>query len=353
LFDKSSTVYAVNLLKKAASGNNIDCAILAEGYFDVIALHQAGFNTAVASMGTSLTSPQARLLKRFSPNVIVSYDGDEAGQKATLKSLDILKEAGLNVKVLALPAGLDPDDYIKKYGVEAYEDAIRSAVPMFDYKLECLKREFDLGTGDGKTRFTLKALDFVRKQKNAVEQEEYLKRIQDVTGYTLDSLKKQLSENVIEDNIKHVLTNQKIYGASERAARYLLRCLINKEPFLADLGGLSFRVGDFLTDDAEREIFNAFTNPKDKIVGAFDEDTLSPSAFECFTELSFSDFGLKTPEEFSEYYSSCLRFLEKEYLTLEIDALSKKYETAAPDEKMSILSEINQLTQKINNLKNN
>ena len=114
IFDKSRNIYAVNLLKKKKQTSGLSYIIMTEGYMDVISLHKAGFDMAVASMGTSLTSVQAKLLKNYCERIYISYDGDGAGQKATLRGLDILSEAGLNVKVVQLPDGLDPDDVIKK-----------------------------------------------------------------------------------------------------------------------------------------------------------------------------------------------------------------------------------------------
>ena len=99
---------------------------MVEGHMDVISLVQAGFENVVASMGTALTKNQARLLKRYSPNVLVSYDGDSAGQKATIRGLEILADEGLNVKVVSLPDGMDPDDVIKKQGKEKYQQLLES-----------------------------------------------------------------------------------------------------------------------------------------------------------------------------------------------------------------------------------
>ena len=118
VFNKSKSLYNINLLKKLKKTQNISNVIMVEGYMDTISLYQAGFTNVVASMGTSLTQDQARLLKRYSDNVLISYDGDSAGQKANARGLDILKSNGLNVKVVPLNDGLDPDDVIKKLGAE-------------------------------------------------------------------------------------------------------------------------------------------------------------------------------------------------------------------------------------------
>ena len=111
-------------------------------------LHKAGFDTAVASMGTSLTFRQAKLLRNYTENVYISYDGDSAGQAATLRGLDILRDAGLNVKVITLPDGMDPDDLIKSRGREAYEKLISEALTLTEYKLESIVKKYDLSSPD-------------------------------------------------------------------------------------------------------------------------------------------------------------------------------------------------------------
>ena len=114
LFDKSKTLYNINLLKKLKREQAVKEVIFVEGYMDAISLYQAGFRNVVATMGTSLTKEQARLAKRYTDNVLISYDGDFAGQNADLRGLEILKEAGLNVRVVPMPDGLDPDDVARK-----------------------------------------------------------------------------------------------------------------------------------------------------------------------------------------------------------------------------------------------
>jgi DNA primase len=166
-----------------------------------MSLHQAGFDTAVASMGTALTQQQAKAIKNYTNNVYISYDGDSAGQKATMRGLDILAECGLNVKVVSLPDGLDPDDVIKKYGREGYLKLLREADTLPAFKIKVLKNDFDINTPDGKSKFTVEALKVVAKMENPVEKEEYLKVIHSITGYSMDALRQQvgLSERKIAE----------------------------------------------------------------------------------------------------------------------------------------------------------
>lgn len=191
IFDKSKVIYGVNLLKKRASKSPITHVIMTEGYMDVIALHKAGFDTAVASMGTALTAKQAKQLKIYSDTVYISYDGDTAGQKATLRGLDILRETGLTVKVVRLPDGLDPDDVIKREGREGYQKLLDEAIPLTAYKIEVLKARYDLSDPDQKTKFAIEASSVVRQLKNPVEQEQYFEYVEKQTGFAVAVLKRQ------------------------------------------------------------------------------------------------------------------------------------------------------------------
>lgn len=191
IFDKSKVIYGVNLLKKRKAAKPIDYVIMAEGYMDVIALHKAGFDTAVASMGTALTTKQARQLKIYSDLVYISYDGDTAGQKATMRGLDILKESGLTVKVVRLPEGLDPDDVIKRGGAAAYQKLLDEAIPLTAYKIEVLKSRYDMSDPDQKAKFAIDATAVVTALDNPIEQEQYLEYISGITGFSIDAVKRQ------------------------------------------------------------------------------------------------------------------------------------------------------------------
>lgn len=192
IFDKSKTIYGINLLKKRKAKGPIDYVIMAEGYMDVIALHKGGFDTAVASMGTALTTKQARQLKLYSDLVYISYDGDTAGQKATMRGLDILKETGMTVKVVRLPDGLDPDDIIKRFGAEGYRKLLDEAIPLTAYKIDVLKSRYDLSDPDRKAQFAIAATtSIVQSLDNPIEQEQYFDHVSKLTGFSVDALKRQ------------------------------------------------------------------------------------------------------------------------------------------------------------------
>lgn len=191
IFDKSKVIYGINLLKKRKAVAPIPYVIMAEGYMDVIALHKAGFDTAVASMGTALTTRQAKQLKLYSDLVYISYDGDTAGQKATLRGLDILRETGITVKVVRLPNGLDPDDVIKRDGAAGYQKLLDEAIPLTAYKIDVLQARYNLNDPDERAQFAIESTKVVTALNNPIEQEQYFNYIAKHTNFSVDALKRQ------------------------------------------------------------------------------------------------------------------------------------------------------------------
>ncbi len=191
IFDKSKVIYGINLLKKRKAAAPIPYVIMAEGYMDVIALHKAGFDTAVASMGTALTTRQPKQLKLYSDLVYISYDGDTAGQKATLRGLDILRETGITVKVVRLPNGLDPDDVIKRDGAAGYQKLLDEAIPLTAYKIDVLQARYNLNDPDERAQFAIESTKVVTALNNPIEQEQYFNYIAKHTNFSVDALKRQ------------------------------------------------------------------------------------------------------------------------------------------------------------------
>ena len=243
VFNKSKTLYNINLLKKLRKTQTISEVIVVEGYMDTISLYQAGFKNVVASMGTSLTQEQARLLKRYTDNVLISYDGDGAGQKANMRGLEILKEAGLNVKVVPLPEGLDPDDVIKKLGAEEYQKRLDNAMPLIDYKLKSAARAFDLERPDDRRKYVSEAIKIIKTADSAAEQEDLLKQLRDATGLTYESLRRDL-DSVPKDNTPalKIAERKDVSTVWERASRFVLAAYLfnSKISKTQDISGVKF-----------------------------------------------------------------------------------------------------------------
>ncbi len=173
IFDKSRNLYGLNFARTARAGNIILC----EGYMDVIAMHQAGFPQAAASLGTAFTPGQANLLKRYTDEVILAYDSDGAGITAALRAIGILREAGLTGKVLNLEPYKDPDEFMKNLGREAFTERIRGAENSFFFELRMLERDYDLGDPESKTRFHREIAKKLCGFSEEVERENYIEAI--------------------------------------------------------------------------------------------------------------------------------------------------------------------------------
>jgi len=193
LFAKSRTLY--RLYEARGSIRKTRQAVLFEGYVDVIKAWSAGVTNGVATMGTALTAEHAAVLKRFADEVIVCYDGDDAGQAAAAKSLPLLEEAGFRVRVGLLPQGMDPDEYIGSYGPEAFvREVIEGAVSAVKFKLIYLRKSHILLEEDGKIRYLRDAVKLVARQDSPTEREILLKELSQEFSISLDTLKQEAAD---------------------------------------------------------------------------------------------------------------------------------------------------------------
>ncbi len=188
VFSKSRNLFALNLAKKSKQGR----LILVEGNIDVVSLHQAGFDCAVASLGTSLTPEQARLMARYTKNVVVSYDSDTAGVKAAQRAIGILDKAGLAVKVLHVPGAKDPDEFIKANGPDAFDILIERSENQVEYRLMLVKAKYDLETDEGRVGFLQEATALIARLGSAVEREVYGARVAETAGVSAEAVKNEV-----------------------------------------------------------------------------------------------------------------------------------------------------------------
>lgn len=186
IFDKRRNLYGLNYARTARSGNIILC----EGYMDVIALHQAGFTQAVASLGTAFTAEQAALLHRYTENVLLAYDSDQAGVKAALRGIGILREAGLAGKVINMRPYKDPDEFIKNLGKEAFQKRINSAENSFFFEMRILEEQYDQTDPEEKTKFHREVARKLCEFKEDVERENYLQAAADKYHISFENLRK-------------------------------------------------------------------------------------------------------------------------------------------------------------------
>lgn len=188
VFNKSRNLFALNLAKKSKSGY----IILSEGNIDVVSLHQAGFDSAVASLGTSLTPEQARLISRYTNQVIIAYDNDGAGIKASQRAIGILEKLDLKVKVLRLSGAKDPDEFIKLKGADAFRNLLEASENQIDYRLRSVTDKYDLSVDEQKVEFLKEASDLVARLPGSVERQVYAMRVAAMSGVSADVVTKEV-----------------------------------------------------------------------------------------------------------------------------------------------------------------
>ena len=227
IFNKRNNLYGLNLQR----GKHLADIIIVEGYMDVISLYKAGVTNAVASLGTALTQQQARLIKRYVPKVYISYDGDSAGQNATLRGLDILAKEGLDVRVIVIPDNMDPDDYAKKFGGQEYLALKDKALTLNGFKLDSLMGGIDLSTPDGREEYAKKACALLARLE-PVEQERYAPVIARRTGLSKEAILRQCgisggpAGNSIGNSRNTKQQNRERLKSLNKAETALLCCMI-------------------------------------------------------------------------------------------------------------------------------
>lgn len=194
IFNKGNHLYGLNLVNKHSNRKRI---LLVEGYIDVISLYSKGINYAVASLGTALTERQGRLLKRYGDEVYIAYDSDTAGVKATLKAIDILLKEDVKPKIILLPDGMDPDDYINKMGKIEFEKLFLNSYNHIDYKILINKKKYDLNDIEDKIKFTTEVSKIIKDLKSPVEQDVYINKISEDTGVSKEAIEKEIKGNKI------------------------------------------------------------------------------------------------------------------------------------------------------------
>ena len=192
VYHKSDTVFALQIAKRSASRRFVLC----EGYMDVISMQQAGIDTAVCACGTALTPDQVRLISEYADEVILSYDSDEAGQKATLRSLELFRNSPVKVGVLQIPGAKDPDEYIKKYGAERFKALLDGVGNALDFRLGRLRSQYDLSQDAQRLEYVKQAVDLLAERSSPTEQEVYAGRLAEETNISKAAIMTQLGTAV-------------------------------------------------------------------------------------------------------------------------------------------------------------
>ena len=256
LFHKGVNLYGLNFAAKSRIEDRT--MIIVEGYMDCISLHQYGITNAVASLGTALTVNQARLLKRYADKVIISYDADFAGQTATIRGLEILRDAGFEVKVLRIPEGKDPDEFLRLNGREAFLKLIDNAMPLINYKLKMAEEGIDFKNEQSLIKYGERVTSILA-DLNPVEKDVYIKKISEDTGikeqslYDLLSSEKNRKDELSLNNLEEIRTKLYVEPAYLKAERSLLKLMLQNQYYNEIINNVSDK--DFNLE-AHKKIYN-------------------------------------------------------------------------------------------------
>ena len=192
IFNKRKNPFGLNLAKKSKQG----FLILVEGNIDVVALHQYGFDNAIASLGTSLTDEQAALMTRYADQIVLIYDGDQAGQNATKRAIPILEKAGLQVKVLQIRDAKDPDEFLKRFGADKFKLLLEESSNRVEYQLNAIRKKYDLTLDDQRVKYLQECADLIATLPSAVQQEVYGHRVAESATISYEAMKLEISKAV-------------------------------------------------------------------------------------------------------------------------------------------------------------
>lgn len=207
VFKKSRNLFALNFARHTCA----ETMILCEGYMDVIAMHAAGFENAVATLGTAITSEQARLMSRYTKKVIISYDADEAGQKAAMRAIKLLSEVGLDVTILKVPGAKDPDEYIKANGADKFRALLTESKTKFDYNLENILSKYDINVAQQKIKALHESEKLISETYSSAERDIYIQTISKIFGVDPKSIKTDVDKLIIKaSNVRKMEESQKV-----------------------------------------------------------------------------------------------------------------------------------------------
>ena len=253
IFNKSRNLYALNIAKNSGSKR----IIIVEGYMDVITLHQYGLDFAVASLGTALAENQAKLLNKYAEEVIVAYDSDAAGQAAAQRNIDILNTIGCNVRVLQLTEEKDPDEYVRKNGIDKFLFLVNNSRSHIQFKIDNLKQQVDIKSIDGKIKFLNKMSDILAKVDNTIERDAYIRSLAMETGISVDSILAQVNKRLYgESPRKTIKSNAKV----EKNVVIVDKKLDSAEKILLYLIGTNHEIYKKFENDINNDLFSNGTN---------------------------------------------------------------------------------------------
>ncbi len=321
VFQKGRVVFGINILKAQKQQQLLDKIILVEGQMDVIAMHKAGFKCTVACMGTSLTKDHVKELKRYNENIYLCFDNDQAGVKATLRAIEMFRNENVNLKVVKLSGGKDPDEVLQNLGRDKLESMIESAEPYMDFLIEYHQSKHNLSRAEEKGRFVKEVLSEIKKLESPTLFEPYLEKVRDLTKIPLDILRREINSErqQPQSKIATKIPVHTIENGDEKAIKFVLASLLHKCDYVdknIDYSKLLSEFSKYLDIIKENKPLSAVYD----IDGANDDTLL----------MEIVNFNFASYEKDSEkYFQECLWKIAEQKLKQMQSNLNEEYRNCA------------------------
>ena len=336
VINKRQGLYALNFAKKE---RNLGRLVLVEGYMDTVSLRKYGVAGVVATLGTALTEEQARLIKRYAPEVWISYDGDGAGRKAALRALDIFDSQDMKARVIDYPGGMDPDDFVKANGLAGFD-----ALPKYgatEYRMMRARDDLDVSTQEGMTQYAMRCCEILKKVKSPIERENYLRRLVNETGYDRQVLLSQLGVMAAAPThapARRAAREEAPASDAELAERALLT-LLREGAMPAEM----VKIEDFTQGTArtlaERLLAGEGVN---SLLESMDED----ERVRAVRMLNYEPVP-DDREEALRLAETCLRTIRKSRLMLRAAKIQEEIQTAAPEQKRALYEQMDAISREL------
>ena len=336
VFNKRQGLYALNFAKKE---RNLGRLVLVEGYMDTVSLRKYGVAGVVATLGTALTEEQARLIKRYAPEVWISYDGDGAGRKAALRALDIFDSQDMKARVIDYPGGMDPDDFVKANGLAGFD-----ALPKYgatEYRMMRARDDLDVSTQEGMTQYAMRCCEILKKVRSPIERENYLRRLANETGYDRQVLLSQLGVMAAAPThapARRAAREEAPASDAELAERALLT-LLREGAMPAEM----VKIEDFTQGTArtlaERLLAGEGVN---SLLESMDED----ERVRAVRMLNYEPVP-DDREEALRLAETCLRTIRKSRLMLRAAKIQEEIQTAAPEQKRALYEQMDAISREL------
>ncbi len=316
VFQKGRVVFGINLLKAQKQQQLVDKIILVEGQMDVIAMHKSGFKSTVACMGTALTKDHVAELKRYSENIYICFDGDGAGVKATLRAIEMFRTENVNLKIVPIPDGHDPDEILNIYGKEGLEKLIDDAIPYMDFLINHIKSKYDLEKAEQKGKFVKEVLAQIKKLESPTLYEPYLEKVRDLTKIPIDVLRRDVnsSEAKIVTQVKEKSLPQPTEKGDEKAVKFILASLLHKKEYVDSLIDYQKLLSQF-------EKYLDIIKQNLPLSSIFDFEGASEDAF-LMDILNFNFTFFENPER---YFKECIWKIAEQKLRKKQEELNEEY----------------------------